>query len=102
VDYHWEDGRLMLHRTPEERERILQRLRRIEGQARGLQQMVEADRHCLEEVQQMNALTAAARETALLIIADHLRACVEFAVAAHDGEAAIQEMITVLRAAMRQ
>ena len=92
----------MLQRTPEEQEVILRRLRRIEGQVRGLQQMIEADRYCLEEVQQLNAVTAASREVALLVIADHLRAAVEFAVQAQDGVAAIQEMIAVLRAALRQ
>ncbi len=36
------------------------------------------------------------------IINDHLRACVDFAVEAHDGEAAIEEMVKVLRAALRK
>ncbi len=92
----------MLQRTPEEQEVFLRRLRRVEGQVRGLQQMIEDNRYCLEEVRQINAITAASREVALLVIADHLRAAVELAVEAQDGEAAIQEMITVLRAALRQ
>ena len=81
---------------------MLQRLRRIEGQVRGLAQMIENDRHCLDEVQQANAITAAMREVALLVISDHLTASVDFAVDAQDGEAAIKEMIQVLRAALRQ
>lgn len=96
------DGRLHLHRTPEEREPLLKRLRRIEGQVRGLRQMIEEDRYCLDEVQQANAITAAVREVALLVIQDHLTAAVEHAVEALDGEAAIKDMVAVLHAAMRQ
>lgn len=96
------NGRLHLHRAPEEREPLLKRLRRIEGQVRGLRQMIEEDRYCLDEVQQANAITAAVREVALLVIQDHLTAAVEHAVEARDGEAAIKDMVAVLRAAMRQ
>jgi len=102
MDYTFADGRLMLHRTDAERAPLLQRLRRIEGQVRGLQQMIEADRYCLDEVQQVNAINAAMREVALGIIGDHLHAAVASAVEAHDGRAAVEEMITVLRAALRQ
>lgn len=100
--YSFDDGRVFLHRTREEKDELQRRLRRIEGQARGLQQMIEDDRHCLDDVQQLNALTAAAREVALMVIASHLEACVEFAVEAHDGQVAVGEMVGVLRAAMRQ
>jgi len=100
--YSFDDGRVFLHRTREEKDELQRRLRRIEGQARGLQQMIEDDRHCLDDVQQLNALTAAAREVALMVIASHLEACVEFAVEAHDGQVAVGEMVSVLRAAMRQ
>ena len=96
------DGRLYLHRTPEEREPLLKRLRRIEGQVRGLRQMIEEDRYCPDEVQQANAITAAVREVALLVIQQHLAASVEHAVTSGDGEAAVKDMLAVLRAAMRQ
>lgn len=96
------DGRLHLHRTPEEREPLLKRLRRIEGQVRGLRQMIEEDRYCLDEVQQANAITAAVREVALLVIQQHLAAGVEHAVTSGDGQAAVEDMLAVLRAAMRQ
>jgi DNA-binding FrmR family transcriptional regulator len=86
----------------QDKETILLRLRKIEGQVRGLQQMVEDDRYCLEVVQQINALTAAAREVALLVLEDHLRCCLTEAVQANDGEAAIRELIAVLGKALRQ
>ena len=102
MDHEFRDGRLLLRRTPEQKAPLLQRLRRIEGQVRGLQQMVEEDRYCLDGVQQANAVTSAVREVALLIIQDHLAAAVEHAVVSGDGDASIKEMVSVLRAAMRQ
>ena len=85
----------------EDREALQQRLRKMEGQVRGLHQMIADDRYCLDVVQQVNALTAAAREVSLLVLEDHLRAMVEDAVKEHDGEAAVREMVTVLRKALR-
>ena len=89
MQYEVHDGHLALFRTPEEKEALLGRLRRIEGQARGLQRMVEEDRHCLEEIQQLNALIAAAREVALRLVAGHLDASVAYAAKAQDGAAVI-------------
>src|SRR3954454_19509883 len=87
-------------RTTEERRPLLQRLNRIEGQVRGVHQMIEEDRHCRDEIQQINAIVAAIREVALLVVSDHLNAAVEFAVENQDGKIAIDEMIKVLRAAL--
>jgi DNA-binding FrmR family transcriptional regulator len=102
MEHSFVDGRLYLIRTPEEREPLLKRLRKIEGQVRGLQQMIENDRYCLEEVQQANAITAAIREVALMVMAQHLSAGIEFAVETKDANAALIDLMTVLRAAMRQ
>ena len=102
MEYAFVGGRLRIARTPEEKEELLLRLRRIEGQVRGLQQMIADDRYCLEDVQQLNAITAAAREVSLRLISDHLQACVDCAVQSHEEEAVIAEMVTVLRAALRQ
>ncbi len=85
----------------EDKPALLLRLRKMEGQARGLQQMIEDDRYCLDVIQQINALTAAAREVALIVLEDHLRVCVTDAVKDNDGEAAIKEMMTVLRRTLR-
>ena len=102
MEYAFEAGRLQLHRTPEEKAPLLLRLRRIEGQVRGLMEMIEADRYCLDEVQQANAVSAAMREVAMLVIADHVAAGVDHAVRSGDTEGPIQDVLAVLRAAMRQ
>ena len=94
----------MAHRTSyaHDKEALLRRLRKMEGQVRGLQQMVEDDRYCLDVVQQINALSAAAREVALIVLEDHLRGCITDAIKDDDGDAAIKEMVTVLSKALRQ
>ncbi|MEH3148173.1 MAG: metal-sensitive transcriptional regulator [Methylobacterium frigidaeris] len=102
MDYTYSDGRLLIRRSPEEKKPLLQRLKRIEGQVRGLQAMIDEDRYCLDEIQQMNAISAAVREAALQIIAEHLTASAEYAVLGQDKDGAVAEMIRVLRAAMRQ
>lgn len=102
MDYRFEDNHLSLRRTPAEREPLLRRLGRVEGQVRGLTQMIQNDRHCLEAVQQINAINAALREVALMMLAEHLEAGVTAAAELHEGPAVVEEMIAVLRAAMRQ
>ncbi len=94
----------MAHRTSydADKETLLRRLRKMEGQVRGIQQMIDDDRYCLDVVQQINALTAAAREVSLIVLEDHLRGCVTDAVKRDDGDAAIKEMVTVLGKALRQ
>ncbi len=102
MDNEFKDGRLLLSRSQEEREPLLQRLRRIEGQVRGLQEMLQADRYCLDELQQANAVIAAMREVALLIAGQHLTVGVEHAAASDDPRAVLDEVKTVLRSAIRQ
>lgn len=56
--------------------KLLARLRRMEGQVRGVQRMVEEDRYCLDVLTQLSAIIAAARQTGLLVLEDHVRGCV--------------------------
>jgi CsoR family transcriptional regulator, copper-sensing transcriptional repressor len=56
--------------------KILTRLRRMEGQVRGVQRMVEEDQYCLDVLTQLSAVIAAARTTGLLVLEDHIRGCV--------------------------
>jgi DNA-binding FrmR family transcriptional regulator len=102
MDYEFRDGRLYVNRTDEEKARITERLKKIEGQVRGVRQMVEDGRYCLDEVQQANAIVAAMRQVELLIIADHLNAGMDFAVKSQNVEVAVKDMMSVLRAALRR
>jgi DNA-binding FrmR family transcriptional regulator len=59
----------------QEKEDLLKRLRRIEGQTRGLQKMVEEDRWCPDILQQITAVRAALDKVALGLASDHVRHC---------------------------
>lgn len=65
--------------------KLLARLRRMEGQVRGVQRMVEEDRYCLDVLTQLSAIIAAARQTGLLVLEDHVRGCV-MGTCGHDHE----------------
>jgi DNA-binding FrmR family transcriptional regulator len=70
-----------------EKEDLLRRLRRVEGQVRGLAQMVEGDRYCIDVLTQISAVTKALQSVAVGLLDDHLRHCVADAVAAGGPEA---------------
>jgi DNA-binding FrmR family transcriptional regulator len=59
-----------------DKERILARLRRLEGQMRGVQRMVEEDKYCVDVLTQISAILAGTRAAGLLILEDHIRGCV--------------------------
>jgi CsoR family transcriptional regulator, copper-sensing transcriptional repressor len=68
------------------KDQLLARLRRVEGQVRGLQQMVEADRYCIDVLTQISAVTKALQSVAVGMLDDHLRHCVADAVLAGGPE----------------
>ena len=61
--------------------KVLNRLRRIEGQVRGLERMVEDDAYCIDVLTQVSAATRALESVALELLGDHLAHCVRDAVA---------------------
>ena len=70
-----------------DKEAYLARLRRIEGQVRGLQRMVEEDKYCIDILTQVSAVTRALQSVALGLMEDHLGHCVAQG-AAEGGEVA--------------
>ena len=78
---------------------VLKRLRRIEGQVRGLTRMVEDDRYCIDIVTQLSAVRAALRRAEEEILADHAAHCVENAIASGnkvDQRRKVAELIDVI------
>ena len=65
----------------------LKRLRRVEGQVRGLQRMVEQDTYCIDVLTQISAATKALESVALLLLDEHLSHCVAGAIQAGGAEA---------------
>lgn len=64
---------------------VLTRLKRVEGQVRGLQRMVEDDTYCIDVLTQVSAATRALQSVAVLLLDDHLRHCVTHAVQSDDA-----------------
>ncbi|HWD04744.1 MAG TPA: metal-sensitive transcriptional regulator [Amycolatopsis sp.] len=73
-----------------EREAYLKRLRRIEGQIRGLQRMVEEDKYCIDILTQVSAATKALQSFSLELLDEHLAGCVVQAAAAGGEEAELK------------
>ena len=69
------------------KDNYLQRLRRIEGQVRGLQRMVIEDQYCIDILTQVSAVTKALQAVAVGLLEDHLGHCVAEAIAAGDDSA---------------
>ena len=92
IDHHELDN-------PTDKDDLLRRLRRVEGQVRGLQQMIEDDRYCIDVLTQVSAATKALQTVALALLDDHLRHCVAEAVAGGgpEGEAKLEEATAAIQ-----
>lgn len=73
-----------------DREAYLKRLRRIEGQVRGLQKMIEQDDYCIDILTQVSAATKALQSFSLQLLDEHLATCVVDAAAAGGDEAEVK------------
>ncbi|HEY8448427.1 MAG TPA: metal-sensitive transcriptional regulator [Thermomicrobiales bacterium] len=83
-----------------DKQKILTRLRRLEGQIRGVQRMVEQDAYCIDVLTQLSAIISAARAVGLLVLDDHIRGCV-LGTCGHD-HADQEEMLAELSAAIER
>lgn len=81
----------------ESKQKLLTRLRRIEGQTRGLQRMVEEGKYCVDIMTQIAGVQAALEQVSVHLMEDHLRHCVTEAILEGKGEEKIQEIMTVLK-----
>ena len=70
-----------MHGYTHDKDKYLRRLRRIEGQVRGLQRMIEDDKYCIDILTQVSAATKALQAVALGLLEEHLSHCVAEAVA---------------------
>ncbi|HEX7491614.1 MAG TPA: metal-sensitive transcriptional regulator [Candidatus Limnocylindrales bacterium] len=76
---------------------LIRRLRRIEGQVRGIERMIERKEYCIDILQQTAALRAAVDSVALLILEDHVQGCVRSAAEKGDADHYIEEVLDVVR-----
>jgi DNA-binding FrmR family transcriptional regulator len=79
---------------------LIRRLRRIEGQVRGIERMIERREYCIDILQQTAALRAAVDSVALLILEDHVQGCVRTAAEEGDADRYIEEVLDMVRRAL--
>ncbi|HEV2954071.1 MAG TPA: metal-sensing transcriptional repressor [Candidatus Dormibacteraeota bacterium] len=81
-----------MHGYARDAEKIQARLRRIEGQIRGIQNMIAADRYCIDVLTQINAVRAALGSVGLQLLSDHTGHCVAQAIQTGDGADKVREL----------
>ncbi len=84
-------------RREEEKQKLINRLKRVEGQVRGIQKMVEDDRYCVDVLVQVSAVSAALKKVGYTLLEHHTRGCVSQAVADGEGDEAIEELMKVIQ-----
>jgi CsoR family transcriptional regulator, copper-sensing transcriptional repressor len=82
-----EKGRKAVAVDPDIKDRTTKRLRRIEGQVRGLQKMVEEERYCADILTQVSSVHEALRGVARELLRNHLKHCASTAIRAGDAQA---------------
>ncbi|MBB6453483.1 DNA-binding FrmR family transcriptional regulator [Salirhabdus euzebyi] len=84
-------------KSHDEKQQIINRLKRIEGQVRGIQKMVEEDRYCVDILVQVSAINAALKKVGFSLLETHSHHCVSSAVKSGNGEEAIDELMKVFQ-----
>ena len=93
-----DEGRKAVAVDPDIKERNLKRLRRIEGQVRGLQKMVEEDRYCADVLTQISSVHEALRSVGRELMRNHLKHCASSAIASGEAnaEAMYDELVELM------
>lgn len=84
-------------RTRDEKEKTINRLKRIEGQVRGIQKMVEEDRYCMDVLVQISAIQSALKNVGFSVTERHINHCVSDAIKQGEGKETIEELMSVLK-----
>ncbi|MDQ0352104.1 DNA-binding FrmR family transcriptional regulator [Alkalibacillus filiformis] len=91
------DEEPVVPRTNSEKEQMLNRLKRIEGQVRGLQKMIEEDRYCVDVLVQISAVNAALNKVGYSMMERHARMCVHQAAKQGEGDEYMEELMKVVQ-----
>jgi DNA-binding FrmR family transcriptional regulator len=84
-----------------DKDAIVKRLHRIEGQVRGIERMVEDERYCIDILTQIAAVTTALESVAYEVLDDHVQHCVAGALSSGDPETAAEKSRELLEAVHR-
>ena len=91
----------MTHGYVDDKDALIKRLHRIEGQVRGIERMVSEERYCIDILTQIAAVSTALESVSVKLLEDHVRHCVVGAVASGDREAAEEKGEELLAAVQR-
>ena len=75
---------------------LLPRLKRVEGQVRGISRMVAERRYCIDIIQQLTAARKALDQVSLKVMSEHINGCVSEAIRHRDGEKKINELVLTI------
>ena len=84
------------------KQQLQTRLRRIEGQVRGVARMIEQDKYCVDVVTQVAAIQAALDKVSLGLLDGHIRSCVREEIQAGGGDAKVDELLQVMDRVLRR
>ncbi|UBH08916.1 metal-sensing transcriptional repressor [Macrococcus armenti] len=84
-------------RNDEEKDKLIKRLKRVEGQVRGIQKMIEEDRYCVDILVQMSAIESAMKQVGYAVTERHMKHCVSDAIKDGNGDTSIDELMKVLK-----
>lgn len=76
-----------------DKEALIKRLKRIEGQVKGIQNMVEEDRYCVDILTQISAIRSAINKVGTIILENHMKGCVTESIKEGNSEEMIQELM---------
>ncbi|MFC4767000.1 metal-sensitive transcriptional regulator [Effusibacillus consociatus] len=94
-----EDTNQTVYLYHDHKDQLLRNLRKIEGQVRGVQKMIEEDRYCVDILTQLAAIKAATNKIGLALLEDHTRGCVKRAIQNQEdgGDHHIEELMEIIR-----
>ena len=72
------------------------RLRRIEGQVRGIQRMIDEDTYCIDVLTQVNSVTSALRSVGMGLLDEHVRHCVTESIESGSGDEKVEELLAAV------
>ncbi|WLR44355.1 metal-sensing transcriptional repressor [Bacillus carboniphilus] len=84
-------------RSDQEKTQLLNRLKRVEGQVRGIQKMIDEDRYCVDVLIQVSAINSALKNVGMQLLERHTHHCVSDAIKSGSGEESIEELMKVIK-----
>lgn len=86
-----------MKRNQEDKDNLINRLKKIEGQVRGIQNMIEGDKYCIDVLTQISAIEGSLKKVSIELLTEHTRSCVRKSIEKGEGEKEIAELLEVFK-----